>query len=271
MNVLDELLADTGQVEHLPAGALQRGRSALEEAVGALHPHRRLPRRRLVGLSLASVAGVAAAAAAVVALTTGLGHSATSHDAHSGPTATGSSTGVPKTVRPTLAANTIELAGYQITLPADYQVGKAIAADDTNCSAALHLSADETKRLITTPSPGCPVLIASVERTRPPDANPFRIGRPGYHGTVYGWTSDSTQQMYLPVKLPDGTTVYVSLHGSTIGANQADFGFYGTDYNASQLAELEQGMQVTPSSALPTYTHDPAPKPTVNCTASCGH
>jgi plasmid stabilization system protein ParE len=225
-------------------------------------------RRRIIGL--ASAAGVAAAAAAVVV-------TLVSAPAHSGSTsheATGAGgTGTRPTVAahgPELSGNTIELAGYRIALPANYKLGKA----DTNCTADLHLSADETKRLVTTPTPGCPLLVTSVARALPPDAskNSFSQGRDD--GTVVSfttWSSEQTREVYLPTKLPDGTTVYVTLDGSDVRPGQAGVYFNGGLYSVRQLEEFEQGVKVTATSELPTYTGTPVDKPTVNCNANCNN
>jgi hypothetical protein len=181
-------------------------------------------------------------------MATGSDPASTHHPATSnGPNISANSRATARPVSPAPTNNTIELIGYRIALPDDYRVGKAAVTDDTNCTTALHLSAEETKRLITTPTPGCPLLITSAQRTLPPDASPFRYGRPGDSTTVTGWMSLSTYQVYLPAKLPDGTTLYVSLHGSTIAASATDIALSGSYYNLSQLAELEHGMHVRPS------------------------
>ncbi|MGH8963552.1 MAG: hypothetical protein ACRDWT_20570 [Jatrophihabitantaceae bacterium] len=186
--------------------------------------------------------------------------------AHSGSTNEATGTGGTRPTAsahgPELSGNTIELAGYRIALPADYKLGKP----DTNCTADLHLSADETKRLVTTPAPGCPLLVTSVERALPSGASKFSMGEGGHDGAIIasftGYTDWKAGQTYLPAKLPDGTTVYVTIDTGT-GKT-----FAVGDNLATQLMELEKGLRVSPTSE-PPVSGPPADKPTVNCNAHC--
>jgi hypothetical protein len=199
-------------------------------------------------------------AAVVVTLASAPAHSGSTNEAtrtgDTGPTASAHS--------PAQAGNAIELAGYRIALPANYKLGKT----DTNCTSDLHLNADETKRLITTPAPGCPLLVTSVERTLPSDASKFSLSQGGHDGSIIasftGYNDWKAGKTYLPAKLPDGTTVYV-----TIDTGSAKTFAVG-DNLTTQLMELENGLQVSPTSEPPA-AGTPAEKPTVNCNANCNN
>lgn len=261
MNALDDLLADTRQVDRLASTAIGRGRAELGDAIRSLHVSGAdtgstgRPRRRII--ALASAAGVAAAAAAVVVtLVSAPAHLGSTNEA----TGTGGTSPTASAHGPVRSGNTIELAGYRIALPANYKLGKA----DTNCTADLHLSADETKRLVTTPAPGCPLLVASVQRTLPAGVDKFTIGQGDHAGNIVasfvGYQDWTAGEAYLPVKLSDGTTVYV-----TIDTGSAKHFAVG-DNLTTQLMELEKGLQVSPTSP---FTGTPLDKPTVNCNAHC--
>jgi hypothetical protein len=136
----------------------------------------------------------------------------------------------------------IELAGYRLSFPAAYKLG----APDTNCTANLHLSADEKTRLITTPDAACPLLIKSVLSELPagaikdevrgtegvrPDGSPAGSADPGRSETYYRLTADGAT-LYVPAKLPGGDTVYVTVEWGTSG------------FDGAQLVELETGLHV---------------------------
>jgi hypothetical protein len=264
VNALDELLVDTGRVAGLAPDAIAKGRTQLDDAVQRLHPagavgsagHAHRPVSRLA--SAAGVAAAVAAAAVVLALATSSHHQVVTHAATS-PTSPGGgarNSGVVASDSPTVGANTIELAGYRITVPTNYTLGQA----DTNCTADLHLTADETKRLVTTPAPGCPLLVTSVQRALPPDVREQGVDRRNLDGTitsVIAWWSQQTHEVYLPTKLPDATTVYVTID---IGTSRT---FAVGDTLLTQLMELENGLQVSPTSE-PPLNGTPVDMPTVN-------
>jgi hypothetical protein len=79
-----------------------------------------------------------------------------------------------------------------------------------------------------------------------------------------GYNDWKAGKTYLPAKLPDGTTVYV-----TIDTGSAKTFAVG-DNLTTQLMELENGLQVSPTSEPPA-AGTPAEKPTVNCNANCNN
>lgn len=285
MNTFEDVLAEAGRVDYLAPTSLERGRAELDDAVRSLDAGpsaaRLRPdhRRRSFGFGVVSAAGLAAAAAAAAAaVVLGSTHTHSSkgsdltNEAPGGdPVGSGGPT-VPQGSG--LPAHSIELAGYRITLPASYKVGKSAVAD-AKCTADLNLNADEAERLITTPTPGCPLVIGSVQRTLPDDASKFTITQGDHAGVVVaafiGYQDRNAGKTYLPVELPDRTTVYVTLRGSTVSASHADVGLGGGYYTVQQLQQFEQGVRVTPTSQLPSRPlTSPEDKPTVNCDVNCG-
>ncbi|MCL2780786.1 MAG: hypothetical protein FWD74_04745 [Actinomycetia bacterium] len=230
-------------------------------------------RRRKVGLGIAGaavLAGAAAVAAVVLA----------SAPSGSAPPAANSHPASQNTVRenPTSQAarssgasladdNRITLAGYQIALPEGFKVGTTDGAD-TNCTADLHLKPGETERMVTTPAGGCPLVITSVVRSLPADARHSFIaiaGQPGSAATVGAagqpgsdaiakiYVSVAQSKLYVPAKLPDGSTVYVTVQnvGFSLARTGDDTVLVQVDgsvssYFVQQLQQLAAGMEVTP-------------------------
>ncbi|HEY3737800.1 MAG TPA: hypothetical protein VGL26_10185 [Jatrophihabitans sp.] len=192
-----------------------------------INPKLTTGRRRWLVTSLTGI-GVAAAAAAVLLVVSG---------------------GFPGSSGNTSGGNAIELTGYKIVLPANYKIGKG----DTNCTTDLHLNADETKRLITTPKADCPLLIKSVENSLPSGA--LKLVLPAeVTFTIYVVVDGSTDTVYLPAQLPDGSTVYVTVDPTTLkswaSADGSGVVYFMLSGGAGpQFVQLEQGMRVEPLSA----------------------
>jgi hypothetical protein len=190
-------------------------------------------RKRHTGsLALTGFAVAAAAAAAAVLLSS----TGTDHDTkHPGAAANS-----PQTANSTApATSSIVLAGYRVTLPATYKLGQA----DTNCAAELHLSPGEAKRLITTPAATCPLLINSVASSLPPGAEKIVTVARANGGSADLYVGGTPATIYLPAKLADATTVYVTLRKwqTTTGTVQITF----DSALVTQLVNLEHGLQVT--------------------------
>jgi hypothetical protein len=208
-------------------------------------------RRRAIPLLCAGVVATAAAVAAVVIVPL------PAHDPSPGtvPDAAGPVTGSGVTDSPASESNWVELGGYRLSFPAGYQLGRA----DTNCTKDLHLSATEIRRLVTTPEPGCPLLVTSVVRSLPTQADRVRFSETHHIGsgagssypdkvvtaTIYLFGDGTTHvTTYVPAKLPDGSTVYVTVAGPPAGLDVRGSG-RGPAYSLAQLVEFEQGVDVS--------------------------
>lgn len=255
MNQLDDLLASTREVGDLPARGFERGRNALDDAVRSTRPQRRA---RASFVAPASGAVVVAAAVAVVISLSGSPRqsSQTTPDA-AGPAPTeGDSSGTGPSASAigangnTDSDNAVELTGYRVLLPANYKTGNAAVAADTNCTKDLHLTADETKRAVTTPNADCPLVITSVVEDVPAGADKI----PGSNGlrTAYVVITPSTATSYIPAQLPDGSTVYVNIDWTVVDATDA-----ALDQFRAQLVQLEHGLHVERTSPLQAESSGP--------------
>jgi hypothetical protein len=246
-----------------------------------------LPRKRRVWPLATTGIGVAAATAAVLLTVGGTANTPSAHHTANGAPSPSTDASIPAPSTNPVAAptNTIELAGYRIALPANYKVGKAAATNDTNCTKNLHLSAESSKRLITTPNSQCPVLITSVLKDVPAGAEKHVLPGCYYHAgapedscdpdpgltlTIYDVTEEGlVQAVYIPAQLPDGSAVYVTLDWASTAGHVAAKDLAIAQSTSSgqvvvvgdrinQLLELEHGLHV--ERALPVPPDNGQPK-----------
>ncbi len=208
-------------------------------------------KKKAWAFSSLATAGVATAVAVVLTLSGSASQSSQTTPEATRPAPTVSDSISTGTSSSTVDGNAIVLAGYKLALPADYTTGKV----DTNCTSELQLSADEQKRLITTPTGGCPLLVTSVRRDLPsgtiyeaPDTvcqssdGDMKAGFIGGSAvnTGSGW------EVYLPAELPDGSTVYVTI--DLLAGKEGSDNLPACDTLTTQVAELAKGIEVTPAS-----------------------
>lgn len=234
MTMLDELLTHTGDVDGVAPPQLASRRIVVMAAAGdPCIRARRVP----FGRKIAFAAVTAAAAAAIAIPLATADHQAARVDAGRQPT--GSQHGRPTTVGQDGRVS-IQLAGYVVALPAGYHLAPA---GSTNCNAGL--SPTTGTRVIPPGSAnGCPLDIESVTAALPSNATPskhigVRLNATGSTSTTitfYVVLAQPNAMLYFPVRLADGSTVYVTIGAHGVGASDTAIGDAITLDQASQLA-----------------------------------
>jgi hypothetical protein len=234
MTILDELLTKTGDVDGVAPPQLASGRNVVMAAAG--NPRVRA-RRVSVGRKIAFAAVSVGAAAAIAIPLASAGHQAARVDAGRHPT------GSPNAGSASVGRDgrvSVQLAGYVVALPAGYHLAPA---GSTNCNAGL--SPTTGTRVIPPGSAnGCPLDIESVTATLPSNATPSKhtlmrgnaTGSTSTTITFYVVLAQPNATLYFPVRLADGSTVYVTIDAHGVVASDTDVGHAITVDQASQLA-----------------------------------
>lgn len=195
--------------------------------VAGIDYHPRSPRRLMpitAGVSALAAAGVCALA---ITATTGSDDApASSHD-QSGAKARQVDP-APHATR--FRADSVELAGYSVHLPAGYRHVR------TASTCTDDLVSRTQAPLVVTPSGGCPLVIDAVLPALPANATAHSVNADTTPVTFYSVTNPATGTTgYFPARLTGGQDVYVSI------------GYGHATINVQQAAQLAAGLDVTPA------------------------